>query len=182
MKLFIDTHAEKIIIALIGKQIIIKEKITNHEHSKNTLKMINDILEENHLEKQVVKEIIVVNGPGSFTGVRIGVVIAKTLAYTLNIPIKTISSVKAFELSDKDEKDITAISDPKGYFYKNTNSDELFYLKKEEFENFVKNNNYKVSFNKKLDLNRVNNYLKDIESIDPKLVNPIYIKRISTDD
>ena len=40
-------------------------------------------------------KIVVAKGPGSYTGVRIGVTIAKTLAWTLNIPLVGISSLEA---------------------------------------------------------------------------------------
>ena len=40
-------------------------------------------------------KIVVAKGPGSYTGVRIGVTIAKTFAWTLNIPLVGISSLEA---------------------------------------------------------------------------------------
>ena len=58
------------------------------------------------IDEQKLDEIIVVNGPGSFTGVRLGVTIAKTLAYTLNIPIKTISSLEVSSISNNAQKSI----------------------------------------------------------------------------
>ena len=41
-----------------------------------------------------IEKIVVAKGPGSYTGVRIGVTIAKTLAWTLNIPLVGISSLE----------------------------------------------------------------------------------------
>ena len=45
-----------------------------------------------------------VNGPGSFTGIRIGITIAKVYAWSLNIPITTISSLEAMAISSENEK------------------------------------------------------------------------------
>ena len=46
--------------------------------------MIASIFDENNLDIKDLDKIIVVNGPGSFTGIRIGLSIAKTIAYALN--------------------------------------------------------------------------------------------------
>ena len=93
--LFISTFDKLITIALLknGKLIDKLELVSNKNHSEFVMNMINDILNNNNIDTSFLNEIIVVNGPGSFTGVRIGVIIAKTLAYTLNIPIKTITSL-----------------------------------------------------------------------------------------
>ena len=79
--LFIDTHNEliKIILFKDGKILTDKEKMSNMQHSVYTMPMIEEILKENNIESSNLNEIIVVNGPGSFTGVRIGVTIAKTM-------------------------------------------------------------------------------------------------------
>ena len=62
-------------------------------HSDNLLPMIDEILQNN---KFVIKDIegIVVNiGPGSFTGIRVGVVVARTIAQLLNIKIYPVSGL-----------------------------------------------------------------------------------------
>ena len=46
-----------------------------------------------YLTAKDIDKIIVVNGPGSFTGIRIGITIAKVYAWSLNIPITTIVKV-----------------------------------------------------------------------------------------
>ena len=104
--LFISTFNELITIGLLkdGKQIDIIEKKSNRNHSEFTVPMIETILKNNNINTNYLNDIIVVNGPGSFTGVRIGVTIAKTLAYTLDISIKTITSLEAFAVSH-DSKD-----------------------------------------------------------------------------
>jgi len=182
MTLFIDTHSETITIAILGDKEFIKQKTTNHEHSKYVLTMIKTILDENNIKKNDIKEIIVVNGPGSFTGIRIGVVIAKTLSYTLNIPIKTITSLEAFGISDSEYFDIIALPDTKGFYYL-IRSGNIFkepaYLNKEDFSAFTKDNNYKVSYNKNYDFDKILNYTKNINYTDSKNVNPIYIKRLN---
>ena len=100
MILFIDTHTELITIALKTKNnLFIKTKESEYSHSIYTMPMIKEIFKENNLNVQDLDEVVVVNGPGSFTGIRIGLSIAKTIAYALNLKIHTISTLKAYLIS-----------------------------------------------------------------------------------
>jgi tRNA threonylcarbamoyladenosine biosynthesis protein TsaB len=57
------------------------------------------MFDEVHIKPRDIKKIVVVNGPGSFTGIRIGITLAKLMAYSLSIPITTISSLEAMKES-----------------------------------------------------------------------------------
>lgn len=63
-------------------------------HSVTLLPAIKETLEQADMTINDIDEIIVADGPGSFTGVRIAVTTAKTLAYTLNKTLKGISSLQ----------------------------------------------------------------------------------------
>ena len=118
--LFIDTHDKNIIEVLYknGKVLDKNLRLSERNHSDYTMPMLDEILKRNKIKPHDLNEILICNGPGSFTGVRIGVTIAKTLAYTLNIPIKTISSLDCLALSTKTDKiKISIIKDVKGVFY-----------------------------------------------------------------
>ena len=54
---------------------------------------IEQVLKESDTEPSELTKIVVAKGPGSYTGVRIGVSIAKTLAWTLGIPLVGVSSL-----------------------------------------------------------------------------------------
>ena len=178
--LFISTFNELITIGLLkdGKQIDIIEKKSNRNHSEFTVPMIETILKNNNINTNYLNDIIVVNGPGSFTGVRIGVTIAKTLAYTLDISIKTITSLEAFAVShDSKDNKLVNIADLKGKYigYFNKNNEMLtnyIYL-----NNIEDKSKYIIKDNK-LDLEKIYNYLKNKDNMNPHLVNPIYIKGI----
>ena len=88
--LLIDTHDKLVSYVLYndGKVVDQVQLESNMRHSEIAMPSLIEILKKNNLEIKDIKEILVVIGPGSFTGVRIGVVIAKTTAYLLNIPIK----------------------------------------------------------------------------------------------
>lgn len=72
-----------------------------NQHSTYTTKCIHDALEEAKLNAEDIDKIMIVNGPGSFTGVRIGVTIAKVYAYLLNKDIICLSSLKILALAQK---------------------------------------------------------------------------------
>lgn len=48
---------------------------------------IKELLEKNNLDLQKIEGIVCFEGPGSFTGLRIGLTVANTLAYSLDCPI-----------------------------------------------------------------------------------------------
>lgn len=72
-------------------------------HSVTLLPAIKKLLVENNLEVKDIEKIVVAQGPGSFTGIRIAVTTAKMLAWTLNIPLVGISSLAliASNITDK---------------------------------------------------------------------------------
>ena len=184
--LFISTYDKLITIGLLknGSLLEKKEVISKQNHSVLVMPTIDNILKSNQIDTSYLNDIIVVNGPGSFTGVRIGVVIAKTLAYTLNIPIKTITSLECISVSKiKKNNKLAIISDTKGkyvgYFDKDNKLLEDFkYLKNDEYESYIKNKEKYLVECESFNLENIFNYLKIKDQINPHLVNPIYIKGI----
>src|SRR5690606_20357531 len=63
-------------------------------HSLRAMPAIEELLAKAGLEPANIDAIAVSEGPGSYTGVRIGVTIAKTLAWTLGKPLVGVSSLK----------------------------------------------------------------------------------------
>jgi len=85
MKLFIDTSdSQKTIVGLDAQRL---EKPTGIDKSQQTLGLINQILKKNKKKMTDITEIEVNLGPGSFTGLKMGVAIANTLGFALDIPV-----------------------------------------------------------------------------------------------
>ena len=101
MTLYLDTTSSFLYTAIIKDNEIIaeiKEHLGNNL-SEYTLPRIEEMLTVKNITVDDINKIIVVNGPGSFTGIRIGLTIAKTMAWAKNIPIIPISSLEAMALS-----------------------------------------------------------------------------------
>lgn len=94
--LAIDTSTNVMGISLLKDQSVIGETITfiNKNHSVRLMPAIDSLMKECNIKPKELTKIVVAKGPGSYTGVRIGVTVAKTLAFTLNIPIIGVSSLK----------------------------------------------------------------------------------------
>lgn len=181
--LFISTFDEIITIGLLkdGKTITKLEKESNRSHSILLVPMIEEVLKANSIDTNDLGEILVVNGPGSFTGVRLGITVAKTLAYTLNIPIKTITSVEAIAASISEDNKIIMISDPKGEYlgrFVNNKLEDLIYLKEEDVDNYLSNYDINVYHKENLDLEKIYNYAAILKTINPHAVKAIYVKGI----
>ena len=180
MILFIDTHDELITIALKNNEdLFIKTKVSEYAHSVYTMPMIEEVFKENNLNIKDLEKIIVVNGPGSFTGIRIGLSIAKTLAYALNISINTISSLTAYLVSNETNDNKKAvIEDNKGYYVSVFDKDNNIVVE----ETYCEEDTYDYPLvEEKLDVEKIIDYCEDMKSENPHFVKANYIKKIEVE-
>lgn len=94
--LAIDTSNHTLGIALVKDSTVIGESITylKKNHSLRAMPTVEALMKECGVVPSELSKIVVAKGPGSYTGVRIGVTLAKTLAWTLSIPISAVSSLE----------------------------------------------------------------------------------------
>ncbi|MGM7685019.1 tRNA (adenosine(37)-N6)-threonylcarbamoyltransferase complex dimerization subunit type 1 TsaB [Cytobacillus sp. Hm23] len=94
--LAIDSSNDVMGIALVDESKVIGEIITNvkKNHSIRVMPAIESLLQDCNISTKELSKIVVAKGPGSYTGVRIGVTIAKTLAWSLQIPLSGVSSLE----------------------------------------------------------------------------------------
>lgn len=93
----IDTANTPISVALVkdGELLIEETSAMAINHSLRAMPAIEQLLEKANLKPSDIGAIAVSEGPGSYTGARIGVTIAKTLAWTLGKPLVGVSTLKA---------------------------------------------------------------------------------------
>ena len=79
-----------------GETLLLKEDYdSNYSHAERLHVFIENILKEAKVEKSELDAIAVSKGPGSYTGLRIGVSAAKGLCFALDIPLISISTLEA---------------------------------------------------------------------------------------
>jgi len=84
-------------VAVVDEKRVLAERFINNKrtHSVNLLPMIKEVIIDTGLQPADIKGIAVSSGPGSFTGLRIGITTAKTLAQIWDIPVLPVSTLDA---------------------------------------------------------------------------------------
>lgn len=97
MILHIETATDICSVVLANDGIIIAEKTSGsaRDHASSLAVFIDTILKESKVSPADLKAVAVSKGPGSYTGLRIGVSAAKGLCYALNIPLIAIATTKS---------------------------------------------------------------------------------------
>ncbi|MFR2535337.1 MAG: tRNA (adenosine(37)-N6)-threonylcarbamoyltransferase complex dimerization subunit type 1 TsaB [Clostridia bacterium] len=94
--LAIDTSSDICSVSILEdeKVILKKDAIDSRTHSQKLMPMIDDIFKQTHLSLNDIQLLACCIGPGSFTGVRIGVSTIKAFADSTHLPIVGISSLE----------------------------------------------------------------------------------------
>ena len=195
--LYIDTSSSFLYSGISEDDKLLCEvkKEFGHNLSEEALPEIVSMFTNNNLSAKDIDKIIVVNGPGSFTGIRIGITIAKVYAWSLNIPITTITSLEAMMLSSKENKVRVPMIDARRKFvfsaiYDENNNQILKpqHIKIDDLnKELEKLENYSIITNDELeeyenkepynpDIMKIIKHYKDKENINPHAVNPDYLK------
>ena len=195
--LYIDTSSSYLYagIAEDEKLLCQVKKEFGTSLSEEALPEIVSLFTQTNLTAKDIDKIIVVNGPGSFTGIRIGITIAKVYAWSLNIPITTITSLEAMMLSSKENKVKVPMIDARRRYVFSAIYDEnnqiilkpqhikmddinkelekisdYTIITKDELEEYDNKEDYNP------DILKIITYFKDKEPINPHGVNPDYLK------
>lgn len=95
--LVLDTSVPRAVLAVSAGEDTFHEGATDPSvrHGRNLVPALRDLLAEAGLAPKQLGLIAVGLGPGSYTGLRIGVTAAKTLAFALNVPLVGVDSLEA---------------------------------------------------------------------------------------
>ncbi len=117
-----DTSLDKTFVTLFDdEKMLASEIIENHNekyHSAYLIPAIVEILKKNNLTMKDINVIGTNVGPGSFTGIRACVTVARVIAQQLEIPLVGISSLEILSKINKtDKKTITVLDARKNQYY-----------------------------------------------------------------
>lgn len=100
MKLLaLETSTENCSVALLNEdKISFKSELAPQHHAEIIIPMIDDLLKESSLTKNDLDGIVLSQGPGSFTGVRIAASTAQGLALGLNKKVALVTSLEALAI------------------------------------------------------------------------------------
>lgn len=107
----IDTSCKTTSCGLVSGDSLLSEftECDNKTHSVKLMPLIDKSFTETGATIEDVDMIAVTNGPGSYTGLRIGVVTAKTFAYVSDIPLVGVNTLDALALACTDNNDAIVI-------------------------------------------------------------------------
>lgn len=144
--LAIDTASEICGVSILEDFNLIKQLDANtgRTHSENLMPMIQSTLDECNISLKNIDLLVCDKGPGSFTGIRIGVATAKAFHDSLNIPCIGISSLESLAYNINNEGLICSIIDCKNdncyygiYEFKNNIYTEIIEPKADTIENVL---------------------------------------------
>ncbi len=200
--LYIDTSSSYLYTGIVKDDELLVEvkKYFQKDLSTYALANIEEMFQRSALRPTDIDKIIVVNGPGSFTGIRIGITIAKTYAWALHKKITTITSLEAMSVStNTDTYKIPMIDARRGYVFAgiySKNNEVILknqYIKLEDLKEIAANlkEPYQFITNDSLEIEKTS-YTPDIlkivttykekEEINPHAVNPEYLKRTEAEE
>jgi len=201
--LYIDTSSDYLYSGIVVDDKLVSSIKKKYEKdlSKEALPKIIELFDEANITPKDLDKIIVVNGPGSFTGIRIGITIAKTIAWALNINITPISGLTAMAISSNTNTyKMPLIDARRGYVYgaiydKDNNKvieDSHIYLqdlldKSKDLDEVtvITNNDLEINIKKESydpDILKIVKHFETSDGINPHLVNPIYLKKTEAEE
>ena len=192
--LLIDTTTSYVTVSIIKNYKIIQlfHKQIVSDMSSKILPILDEELSNSNMSLKDINKIFVTDGPGSFTGVRIGVAIAKTIAWALNIPIITLSSLELMATTNTDKKYLVPMIDARrGNVFAGIYDSRLNCVKKDKLVNLKEliqgtDNGYLfVSYDEicideitkpEIDIIKIIKKHENDVSTNPHKVNPNYLK------
>ena len=195
ISLVIDTCNSNLTVALIRDNSILSiynERIFT-DLSTKIFPVMQEVFIKANVDPKDIDTIFVANGPGSFTGIRIGVTVAKTYAWALNKKIIPFSSLEMMATTKVNEDYIVPVIDARrDYVYAGIYNEHLdnimkdTYIGIEDLKQGLQGKSYKIiSYDEFSGLETINpelNVLKIVEKhkndsgTNPHSLNPNYLK------
>ena len=194
--LFIDTSSSFVNIYIVKDDSILVSKSchTLKDMANSIMPLIRESFNEVDFKVNDIDKIFVTVGPGSFTGVRVGITVAKTISWGLNIPVYPISTLEYLASIDTNyNKTISIIDARRGNVFAGFYDSNLNKLDTEKlvgYDELSKDDDtlvvsYDGVYNSTISnvniLKIVNKHLDD-KSINPHKLVPNYLKKTEAEE
>lgn len=189
--LFINTSSFYMSLAILedGKLLYKKEEEILVDMASKIIPEIELSFNNVSFGLEDIDKIFVVNGPGSFTGVRVGVTVAKTIAWALKKDVIPLSSLQLLATTPVETDNVISVIDARrGYVFAGVYDKDLNivmpdkYILKDDLEEYLDNGTM-VSYDKldgvsmpSIDIVKIVEKHKNDDSINPHALKPNYLK------
>lgn len=192
LRLLLDSSQNALYVALSRDATIIDwiVDVTPHRQSELLVAKIDELLKRNKIEAHNIEGVVVTKGPGSYTGVRLALTVAKVMSVVLDVPLYLVSTLRSY--ADKEKTTITLMNARAGrsYFavYQGKkaliedcilNNDEVFLFIKEHPDYLLSGDLKYLNLNPSFSLPLIENLaLADTEDLCPNSLKaaPVYLK------
>lgn len=202
IELFLDTSTKYVTLSIIknNEQCYYFHDKVFEDLSIKIIPLIKQAFDECKINAKDINRIYVTHGPGSFTGIRIGLTIMKVMAWSLNIEIIPVSSLE-FIATTKTTTDyvIPCIDARRGNCFTavyDNNSKNIIADQFVNFEMFIDSIepnktftivsyddiNYKNKIFPQIDVMKIVNAHRNDKPINPHLLNPNYLKSTEAEE
>ena len=188
--LFIDSATTNLVVAIInnGKIAYIYNNNDGHDTSSKMMPVLAEAFDKANLKPKEIDKIFVVTGPGSLTGIRVGLTVAKTMAYALDIPIVPVSSLEVMVSGDGGTALINA---RRGYVFAgiydsdlNTLYPDSYVLMTDELEKpYISYDSFDFeTLMPNIDVLKVIKKHENDKPVNPHTINPNYLKMTEAEE
>ncbi|MBR3362700.1 MAG: tRNA (adenosine(37)-N6)-threonylcarbamoyltransferase complex dimerization subunit type 1 TsaB [Bacilli bacterium] len=185
--LFVDSATATLVVAIIvdGEIKYIFNEPTGKDMSIMVMPIIKEAFTTSNLKPQDIDKIFVTIGPGSFTGIRVGLTAVKVMAWALKIPVIPISSLEVIASGTPGSHNIALIDARRGYVYAGGYDKKLVNFYKDrhilledikEKGKYISYDMVKGSLKPKIDILKVIKKHEKNKGINPHKLNPNYLK------
>ena len=201
ISLFLDTSSSNLNVGVLKDKKLLKEKYIHFEKdlSKYALNEIKELLDSLSLKPNDIDNIYCVNGPGSFTGLRIGVTIAKTFAWGLNKNLYKLSSLFVMANSVFNSDYIIPLIDARrGYVFTGVYDNQLNCIMNDDYielddllekieagksVTYISLDNFDLKTNlPEYNVNKIVEKHYDDTPVNPHSLNPNYLKKTEAEE
>lgn len=196
--LFLDTSSSVVTIAIIEDNdvLFMYNDMIEDDMSSKIMPIISSGFEKLNFSINDIDKVMVANGPGSFTGIRIGVTIAKVVAWSLKKDIICISSLELYASTNVGTKYIVPMIDARrGYVYTGIYDNDLNVVVEDNYalyDNFINSidgeytivsfDNIGEAINPNIDLMKVVNKHRNDKVMIVHNIKPRYLKKTEAEE